>query len=162
MVHLHFFGFGDPLCRFSLEQRTGLFVAGFRPLVLDELLAWSQWVARHQHWEIEPLQQMVVHRWMEQDDQIRDGNGNSPITLWRSSSSPDSAVMATGRATGTRCCGLADQQHPAQTHQQRHAEVVHPCRTDLLQGCGHGADAQGNAPADGVATGQHQSDQHQR
>ena len=60
MVHLHFFGFGDPLCRFSLEQRTGLHVAGFRPLVLDELLAWSQRIARHQHWEIEPLQQMVI------------------------------------------------------------------------------------------------------
>ena len=71
MVHLHFFGFGDPLCRFSLEQRTGLHVAGFRPLVLDELLAWSQRIARHQHWEIEPLQQMVINRWMEQDDQIR-------------------------------------------------------------------------------------------
>ena len=71
LIHLHFFGFGDPLCRFSLEQRTGLHVEGFRPLLLDELLGWSQRVARHQHWDIEPLQQMVINRWMEQEDQIR-------------------------------------------------------------------------------------------
>ncbi len=36
MILLHFFGLGDLLHRFELEQITGLIIMGFRPLSLDE------------------------------------------------------------------------------------------------------------------------------
>ena len=42
MILLHFFGLGDVLRRFELEQITGLTIMGFRPLSLDELMHWSQ------------------------------------------------------------------------------------------------------------------------
>ena len=71
MVFLHFFGFGDAMRRFELEQLTGLSVAGFRPLALDALLVWSQHVADQQHWEVESLQRTVLTSWMERADQIR-------------------------------------------------------------------------------------------
>ena len=70
MVFLHFFGLGDPLRRFELEQLTGLAVAGFRPLALDELLVWSDGVARQQHWDVEPLQRTVMTCWLDRAEQI--------------------------------------------------------------------------------------------
>ena len=69
MVFLHFFGFGDALRRFELEQLTGLRVAGFRPLALDELLVWSQRVGEQQHWEPEQLQRIMLKSWMDKADQ---------------------------------------------------------------------------------------------
>ena len=45
LVFLHFFGFGDSLRLFELEQQTGLWVCGFRPLQLDGLLQRTQRVA---------------------------------------------------------------------------------------------------------------------
>ena len=70
MVFLHFFGFGNTLRQFELEQFTGLTVAGFRPLVLDDLLVWSQHVADQHHWDVEHLQQTVIQSWMDRADQI--------------------------------------------------------------------------------------------
>ena len=71
VVFLHFFGFGDPLRLFELEQQTGLWVRGFRPLQLDGLLQWSQRVASSQHWDCDALQHQVMGLWMERADQIR-------------------------------------------------------------------------------------------
>ena len=71
VVFLHFFGFGDSLRLFELEQQTGLWVRGFRPLQLDGLLQWSQRVASSQHWDCDALQHQVMGLWMERADQIR-------------------------------------------------------------------------------------------
>lgn len=71
MVFLHFFGFGDCLRLFELEQQTGLVLHGFRPLQLDGLLQWSQRVAIQRHWDCEQLQQQVMSLWMEQAEQVR-------------------------------------------------------------------------------------------
>ena len=70
VVFLHFFGFGDSLRLFELEQQTGLWVRGFRPLQLDGLLQWSQRVASSQHWDCDALQHQVMGLWMERADQI--------------------------------------------------------------------------------------------
>ena len=70
LVFLHFFGLGDSLRRFELEQLTGLVVTGFRPLVLDELLIWSDQVAQQQCWELEPLQRTVMACWLDRAQQI--------------------------------------------------------------------------------------------
>ena len=70
LVLLHFFGFGDALRSFELEQQTGLCIRGFRPLQLDGLLYWTQRVARQQHWDHEALQHQVMRLWMERSDQI--------------------------------------------------------------------------------------------
>ena len=67
---LHFFGFGDALRSFELEQQTGLCIRGFRPLQLDGLLYWTQRVARQQHWDHDALQHQVMRLWMERSDQI--------------------------------------------------------------------------------------------
>ena len=50
MIFLHFFGLGDVLRRFELEQITGLSITGFRPLSLDGLMHWSQNMADQQKW----------------------------------------------------------------------------------------------------------------
>jgi len=71
VVFLHFFGFADSLRLFELEQQTGLWVRGFRPLQLDGLLQWSQRVASSQHWDCDALQHQVMGWWMERADQIR-------------------------------------------------------------------------------------------
>ena len=71
LVFLHFFGFGDSLRLFELEQQTGLWVCGFRPLQLDGLLQWTQRVASQQHWDHDALQHQVMRLWMERSDQIR-------------------------------------------------------------------------------------------
>ena len=71
MVFLHFFGLGDALRRFELEQLTGLVVAGFRPLALDDLLVWSDRVAQQQHWDVDPLQRTVMASWLDRAEQIR-------------------------------------------------------------------------------------------
>ena len=70
MVFLHFFGFGDSLRLFELEQQTGLWVRGLRPLQLDGLLQWSQRVAGQQHWDGDALQHQVMRLWVERSDQI--------------------------------------------------------------------------------------------
>ena len=41
MVGLQVFGFGDTLRLYELDRDTGLWVCGFRPLQLDDLLGWS-------------------------------------------------------------------------------------------------------------------------
>ena len=51
MILLHFFGLGDVLRRFELEQLTGLNLMGFRPVALDDLVIWSQRVADQQRWD---------------------------------------------------------------------------------------------------------------
>ena len=71
MVFLHFFGMGDPLRRFELEQHTGLCIAGFRPLALDAILDWSGRVAQQQHWDAASIQQMVISAWVDQAAQIQ-------------------------------------------------------------------------------------------
>jgi hypothetical protein len=53
MVFLHFFGFGDSLRLFELEQETGLLLKGFR-----------------QHWDADRLQGHVMALWMEKAEQI--------------------------------------------------------------------------------------------
>ncbi|MFM1899564.1 MAG: hypothetical protein EBZ29_00120 [Synechococcaceae bacterium WB9_4xC_028] len=70
MVFLHFFGFGDSLRLFELEQETGLLLKGFRPIQLDALLQWTQWMAVQQHWDADRLQGHVMALWMEKAEQI--------------------------------------------------------------------------------------------
>ena len=70
MILLHFFGLGDVLRRFELEQLTGLNLMGFRPLALDDLVIWSQRVADQQRWDAERLHHDVLNLWIEQAEEI--------------------------------------------------------------------------------------------
>jgi hypothetical protein len=71
MVGLQVFGFGDTLRLYELDRDTGLWVRGFRPLQLDDLLGWSQGVAREQHWDMEALQRQVIDFWLTHAAQIQ-------------------------------------------------------------------------------------------
>lgn len=70
MLILHFFGFGNSLRQFELEQFTGLSVTGFRPLVLDEILKWSQSVADQKKWNRQDMNAMILKSWMKQAAEI--------------------------------------------------------------------------------------------
>ena len=70
MILLHFFGLGDLLRRFELEQLTGLHLMGFRPITLDDLVLWSQRVADQQHWDSDSVSQDVLNLWVSQADEI--------------------------------------------------------------------------------------------
>ena len=70
MVLLHFFGLGNGLRRFELEQITGLNLMGFRPVTLDQLVMWSQEVAAQQRWDVERIHNDVVEVWMDQAEEI--------------------------------------------------------------------------------------------
>ena len=70
MILLHFFGLGDVLRRFELEQITGLNLMGFRPVTLDELMIWSQQVATQQHWDSNQIHNDVLKLWIHQADEI--------------------------------------------------------------------------------------------
>ena len=74
-VLLQFCGLSDPLQTFYLEQSSaeviGPAFAGFRPLQLDDLLAWTLDVARQRCWELELIQRTVVDVWMERAEAIR-------------------------------------------------------------------------------------------
>ena len=65
MILLHFFGLGDVLRRFELEQITGLTIMGFRPLSLDELMHWSQNMADQHHWDGEAIRHDVMSTWLD-------------------------------------------------------------------------------------------------
>ena len=62
MILLHFFGLGDVLRRFELEQLTGLNLMGFRPLNLDDLVIWSQEVALQHQWDADRIHHDVLRR----------------------------------------------------------------------------------------------------
>ena len=64
MILLHFFGLGEVLRRFELEQITGLTIMGFRPLSLDELMRWSQNMADQHHWDGEAISHDVMSTWL--------------------------------------------------------------------------------------------------
>ncbi len=70
MILLHFFGLGDVLRRFELEQLTGLNLMGFRPLNLDDLVIWSQEVALQHQWDADRIHQDVLRLWINQADDI--------------------------------------------------------------------------------------------
>ena len=70
MILLHFFGLGDVLRRFELEQITGLTIMGFRPLSLDELMQWSQLIGDQQQWDVDAIRQDVMSTWMAQAEDI--------------------------------------------------------------------------------------------
>lgn len=70
MILLHFFGLGDILRRYELEQITGLAIMGFRPLSLDELMQWSQHIADQQHWDVDAIRQDVMSTWLDQAEDI--------------------------------------------------------------------------------------------
>ena len=70
MIHLHFFGLGDVLRRFELEQLTGLTLMGFRPVTLDGLVLWSHHVATQHHWDSETVQKDVCNLWLEKAEEI--------------------------------------------------------------------------------------------
>ena len=70
MILLHFFGLGDVLRRFELEQLTGLNLMGFRPLNLDDLVIWSQKVAKQQHWDADRIHNDVLQLWINQAEEI--------------------------------------------------------------------------------------------
>ena len=70
MILLHFFGLGDVLRRFELEQITGLTIMGFRPLSLDELMHWSQNMADQHHWDGEAIRHDVMSTWLDQAEDI--------------------------------------------------------------------------------------------
>ena len=89
MILLHFFGLGNVLRRFELEQITGLNLMGFRPLTLDELMIWSQQVASQHHWDIDQIQNDVLNLWIDQANEIR---------MWkqRLQQSPDEVELLAG------------------------------------------------------------------
>ena len=60
MIFLHFFGLGEVLRRFELEQITGLSITGFRPLSLDGLMHWSQNMDDQHQWDGEAIRQDVI------------------------------------------------------------------------------------------------------
>jgi hypothetical protein len=73
---LQFCGLSDPLELFYLEQRSaaaaveperGPAFAGFRPVQLDDLLAWSLETAR----DSEQIQRTVLDVWLDRADVIR-------------------------------------------------------------------------------------------
>ena len=70
MILLHFFGLGDVLRRFELEQITGLTIMGFRPLSLDELMLWAQNMADQHHWDGEAIHHDVMSTWLDQAEDI--------------------------------------------------------------------------------------------
>ena len=70
MIFLHFFGLGDVLRRFELEQITGLSITGFRPLSLDGLMHWSQNMADQHDWDGEAIRQDVMSTWLDQAEDI--------------------------------------------------------------------------------------------
>ena len=70
MILLHFFGLGDVLRRFELEQLTGLNLMGFRPITLDDLVIWSQGVAHQQHWDADRIHHDVLQLWINQAEEI--------------------------------------------------------------------------------------------
>ena len=70
MIHLHFFGLGDVLRRFELEQLTGLSLMGFRPVTLDGLVLWSHNVAIQHHWDSESIQRDVLNLWLDKAEEI--------------------------------------------------------------------------------------------
>ena len=70
MILLHFFGLGDVLRRFELEQLTGLNLMGVRPIALDELVIWSQRVADQQRWDAERIHHDVLNLWIDQAEEI--------------------------------------------------------------------------------------------
>ena len=70
MILLHFFGLGDVLRRFELEQITGLTIMGFRPLSLDELMQWSQFIGDQHQWDIDSIHQDVMSTWLDQAEDI--------------------------------------------------------------------------------------------
>ena len=70
MILLHFFGLGDVLRRFELEQLTGLNLMGFRPIALDELVIWSQRVADQQRWDAERIHHDVLNLWIDQAEEF--------------------------------------------------------------------------------------------
>ena len=70
MILLHFFGLGDVLRRFELEQITVLTIMGFRPLSLDELMHWSQNMADQHHWDGEAIRHDVMSTWLDQAEDI--------------------------------------------------------------------------------------------
>ena len=70
MILLHFFGLGDPLRRFELEQITGLTMMGFRPLSLDELMQWSQLICNQQKWDVDAIRQDIMSTWLDQAEDI--------------------------------------------------------------------------------------------
>ena len=70
MILLHFFGLGDVLRRFELEQITGLKLMGFRPLSLDELMHWSQHIADQQRWDADEIRNNVMSTWLDQAEEI--------------------------------------------------------------------------------------------
>lgn len=70
MILLHFFGLGDVLRRYELEQITGLAIQGFRPLSLDELMHWSQNMADQHQWNGEAIRHDVLSTWLDQAEDI--------------------------------------------------------------------------------------------
>ena len=70
MILPHFFGLGDVLRRFELEQITGLKLMGFRPLSLDELMHWSQHIADQQCWDAYEIRNNVMSTWLDQAEEI--------------------------------------------------------------------------------------------
>ncbi|NDG75691.1 MAG: hypothetical protein EBX49_10235 [Synechococcaceae bacterium WB8_1B_136] len=68
-------GVSDPLQLFYLEQRSlelvGPAFAGFRPLQLDDLLAWALDAARQRCWDLELIQHTVMEAWLERAEAIR-------------------------------------------------------------------------------------------
>ena len=65
MIFLHFFGLGDVLRRFELEQITGLSITEFRPFSLNRLMHWSQNMAEQHHWDGEAIRQDVMNTWLD-------------------------------------------------------------------------------------------------
>ena len=70
MVFHYFFGLGDFLCRFELEQITGLTITGVRPLSLDGLMHWSQNMADQHNMDGEAIGKDVMSTWLDQAEDI--------------------------------------------------------------------------------------------
>ena len=70
MIFLHFFGLGDVLHRFEPEQITGLTITGFKPLILDELMHWSQNIPDKHNWDGDKIRQDVISTWLHQTEYI--------------------------------------------------------------------------------------------
>lgn len=83
---LQFCGVIEPLQLFYLEQRTlhaqvspigaadpavGPAFGGFRPFQLDDVLTWTQDIARGRKWDLEAIQRTVLDVWMERAEVIR-------------------------------------------------------------------------------------------
>ena len=89
MIHLHFFGLGDVLRRFELEQLTGLTLMGFRPVTLDGLVLWSHHVSTQYNWDSETVQRDVCNLWLAKAEEI---------SVWkqRLQHSPDEMALLAG------------------------------------------------------------------